>query len=259
MQNISDFLFPSLKGNGKLTKEEFIIAGDYLVYMCPTWSWSSAAPGKCAKQFLVTRNVPSIDEDSMKDIDSSFLKEETNDFILVPFTSNFDKIIDDITDDTLGLADKDDDDIPDMDSFTSTFNSNILEDPMEWKPPLQISKNSNIMKTHTFDLYITYDKFFSTPHLWFNGFDSEGRVLPPSIILDSLLSSHINKTITIEIHHFLDIPMVSVHPCRHSNAMKHILNLGNGDSFRVDQYLIFFLRMMSFIIPNINYDHTMSL
>jgi ubiquitin-like-conjugating enzyme ATG3 len=49
---------------GKLTPEEFVSAGDYLVYKFPTWSWSSAAPGKAKtylpsdKQFLVTKGVP---------------------------------------------------------------------------------------------------------------------------------------------------------------------------------------------------------
>lgn len=283
MQNISDLLFPSFKDNGKLTREEFIRAGDYLVHTCPTWSWSSAAPGKCAKQFLVTRNVPSIKEDSpLSNNDGDIPFEEDGDgFLILPFT---DKVINDMVEDidsdnssgnSNGMIETED--IPDMDTWTS-FHSNVVGvedndsnndgddhlDSMEWSPPVEdVSKNSNIIKTHTFDIYITYDKFYSTPHLWFNGFDSEGKVLLPSTIFDSFSSSHVNKTITIEIHHFLDIPMASVHPCRHSNAMKHIFNLmssgGNGEGFRVDQYLIIFLKMMSSIIPNINYDHTMSL
>lgn len=30
------------KETGVLTPEEFIIAGDYLVYNCPTWAWAKA-------------------------------------------------------------------------------------------------------------------------------------------------------------------------------------------------------------------------
>lgn len=48
-----------------MTPEEFVLAGDYLVYKFPTWSWSDAShPSKRAphlpagKQFLVTRGVP---------------------------------------------------------------------------------------------------------------------------------------------------------------------------------------------------------
>ena len=45
-----------------LTPEEFVSAGDHLVYHCPTWSWSAGEPGRKKaylppdKQFLVTKN-----------------------------------------------------------------------------------------------------------------------------------------------------------------------------------------------------------
>jgi ubiquitin-like-conjugating enzyme ATG3 len=31
---------------GKLTPEEFVIAGDQLTYKCPTWSWEAGLPDK---------------------------------------------------------------------------------------------------------------------------------------------------------------------------------------------------------------------
>ena len=59
---------PTLKSSafldrGVLTPEEFVQAGDELVYRCPTWQWeSSTKPSKSYlptdKQYLITRNVP---------------------------------------------------------------------------------------------------------------------------------------------------------------------------------------------------------
>ena len=55
----------TFRSTGQVTPEEFILAGDYLVYKFPTWSWSSASsparsvsylPSK--KQYLLTRGVP---------------------------------------------------------------------------------------------------------------------------------------------------------------------------------------------------------
>ena len=48
-----------------VTPEEFVVAGDYLVEQCPTWSWQGGdASAKSYlpedKQFLVTRNVPCL-------------------------------------------------------------------------------------------------------------------------------------------------------------------------------------------------------
>jgi ubiquitin-like-conjugating enzyme ATG3 len=55
----------TFRTNGQITPEEFIAAGDYLVYKFPTWSWADASPISkratylpAGKQFLVTRGVP---------------------------------------------------------------------------------------------------------------------------------------------------------------------------------------------------------
>lgn len=55
----------TFRSTGQITPAEFILAGDYLVYKFPTWSWSDASPASkrvsylpAGKQFLVTRGVP---------------------------------------------------------------------------------------------------------------------------------------------------------------------------------------------------------
>ena len=55
----------TFRQTGQITPEEFLAAGDYLVYKFPTWSWADADdPSRrvsylpAGKQFLVTRNVP---------------------------------------------------------------------------------------------------------------------------------------------------------------------------------------------------------
>jgi hypothetical protein len=51
----------TFRQNGQITPEEFVAAGDYLVYKFPTWSWADASPVSkrlsylpAGKQFLVT-------------------------------------------------------------------------------------------------------------------------------------------------------------------------------------------------------------
>ena len=55
----------TFRATGQITPEEFLAAGDFLVYKFPSWSWSAASsPARAVsylppdKQFLVTRNVP---------------------------------------------------------------------------------------------------------------------------------------------------------------------------------------------------------
>jgi ubiquitin-like-conjugating enzyme ATG3 len=66
-----EMLTPTLKQTAFLTKgiltpEEFVQAGDELVYRCPTWSWCGGGIGPKSylppdKQYLITRNVPCRD------------------------------------------------------------------------------------------------------------------------------------------------------------------------------------------------------
>lgn len=55
----------TFRNTGQVTPEEFVLAGDYLVYKFPTWAWSDASsPSKrvaylpAGKQYLITRGVP---------------------------------------------------------------------------------------------------------------------------------------------------------------------------------------------------------
>jgi len=55
----------TFRTTGQITPEEFVLAGDYLVYKFPTWAWAPASsPSKqvphlpAQKQYLVTRGVP---------------------------------------------------------------------------------------------------------------------------------------------------------------------------------------------------------
>lgn len=55
----------TFRNTGQITPEEFLLAGDYLVYKFPSWQWADASsPTKrvnylpAGKQFLVTRGVP---------------------------------------------------------------------------------------------------------------------------------------------------------------------------------------------------------
>lgn len=64
---VRDYLSPVLrdskfKETGRLTPEEFVAAGDFLVYKFPTWRWEAGEIAKrrdflpADKQYLVSRN-----------------------------------------------------------------------------------------------------------------------------------------------------------------------------------------------------------
>jgi ubiquitin-like-conjugating enzyme ATG3 len=179
--------------------------------------------------------------------------------------------------------------IPDLETFTDTDNVIIIpsagqgdvEDPSEFRPDRDDSAiakvGENIVRTRTYDLYITYDKYYQTPRLWLAGYDESGSPLPPTRIFDDISREHAHKTVTIESHPHLEMPMASIHPCRHAHVMKRIIAFTEAHKrqenqradatttaeedvvIRVDQYLIVFLKFMSTVLPTIDYDYTMSL
>jgi ubiquitin-like-conjugating enzyme ATG3 len=66
---LRDYLTPAshsstFAATGEITPEEFVQAGDYLVYKFPTWSWASAPASKRVsylpddKQYLVLKHAP---------------------------------------------------------------------------------------------------------------------------------------------------------------------------------------------------------
>ncbi|KAK0533429.1 E2-like enzyme [Tilletia horrida] len=68
---VRDYLAPVLreskfKEHGRITPEEFVIAGDFLSYKFPTWSWSAGEASKTRdflpadKQYLISRGVPCL-------------------------------------------------------------------------------------------------------------------------------------------------------------------------------------------------------
>lgn len=73
---------------------------------------------------------------------------------------------------------------------------------------------NNILSTRTYDLSITYDKYYQTPRVWLFGYDEHRKPLTPAQIYEDISQDHANKTVTIEPHPHLSISQASVHPCK---------------------------------------------
>ncbi|KND01552.1 uncharacterized protein SPPG_03354 [Spizellomyces punctatus DAOM BR117] len=328
-----EYLNPILKTSkfketGVLTPEEFILAGDFLVYKCPTWSWAAGEPSKrrdylpADKQYLITRNVPSLqrvkeygevaNEDEME-------VEGEGDFGWVATHSNRDgkaagedqlvigeieegeqddvnaEVVNDqmkhlrIDDVHKGTAAPvpdavnaeteeipDFDDIPDMDEEDG-MGVVEEEDPAALPTSAEVRRapenhntgsgpNDKILKTRTYDLSITYDKYYQTPRVWLFGYDEQRRPLTSSQIFEDISQDHAQKTVTIEPHPHELVSMASIHPCKHANVMKKIIDRlvdsgaeEGGKELRVDQYLMLFLKFVASVLPTIEYDYTTSM
>jgi len=121
--------------------------------------------------------------------------------------------------------------------------------------------DANVVRTRTYDLSITYDKYYQTPRLWLFGYDESGEPLKPDQVYEDVLSEYVAKTVTVDPHPLTGVPTVSIHPCKHALVMKKVVNdwIEQGIEPRHDLALFVFLKFISGVVPTINYDFTMDI
>ncbi|XP_015608384.1 ubiquitin-like-conjugating enzyme ATG3 [Cephus cinctus] len=293
---VAEYLTPVLKESkfretGVLTPEEFVAAGDHLVHHCPTWQWATGDEDRIKsylprnKQFLLTRHVPCTRrckqieycEDQERIIEAD--DPEGGWVDTHHYDTSLGGIEEKVTEMTLGEAqpnqdaeagetnedDEDDEEAADMEAFEV---SGMLdeEDKYAAEPAKKSVKEKRdsfsegeIIRTRTYDLHITYDKYYQTPRLWLFGYNESRKPLSVEEMYEDVSQDHAKKTVTMESHpHMPGPPMASVHPCRHAEVMKKIIEtvMEGGGELGVHMYLIIFLKFVQSVIPTIEYDYT---
>jgi len=264
---------------GVLTPEEFVKAGDMLVLRCPTWQWQAGDPANARpflppdKQYLFTRNVPcqrraaslmSGAEDE-QEVDGG----DDGEGWLSAHASHVAKAAHD-------------DEVPDMVDATSAMGDVYLgsassipaaadEDGLEelgveGEDPCALPSSaaaSNIVRTRTYDVSLTYDKYYQCARVWLYGYSEARLPLTSDQVLEDISSDHALKTVTLEAHphtsHGAGLH-ASIHPCKHTSVMHKLCSeiSSSGREVRVEQYLFLFLKFISCVIPTVEYDHTIS-
>ncbi|KAL3471394.1 autophagocytosis associated protein [Aspergillus californicus] len=233
----------TFRTSGQITPEEFVLAGDYLVYKFPSWSWADASsPSKrvnylpAGKQFLVTRGVPChrrlnenfagdahLDDEIVRDFlsggggdggddDDGWLRTGGG-------GERHESTIRDVrTVDESGKeeAEEEEEEIPDMEDDDD--EEAIIREP--------IDKSDTTQPIRTYNLYITYSNFYRTPRLYLSGYLSPSEPLQPKLMMEDIVGDYKDKTVTLEDFPWFDgnVQMATVHPCRHASVMKTLLD-----------------------------------
>ncbi|KAH8167966.1 hypothetical protein CIB48_g259 [Xylaria polymorpha] len=232
----------TFRKTGQITPEEFLAAGDYLVFKFPTWSWAEADSDSQRvdylppdKQFLVTRGVPCnrrLDDDFAGDAgheeavvgdgDDFKLKGQADDddgwlrtgglSSSQPLKARDVRTVDDAG--NVGDRLDDEDEIPDMEDDDD--DEAIIRDT-------EAQKRTGARRTYT--LYIMYSPYYRTPRLYLSGY-AEGQPLAPHQMMEDIVGDYKDKTVTLEDFPFFanNVKMASVHPCKHAPVMKTLLD-----------------------------------
>lgn len=271
---------------GKLTPEEFVIAGDFLVENFPSWSWGSGLPDKrrshlpADKQFLQTKNVPCFTGHSTHDNIVEKAVETGDDgsgWIEAQVTDEHaDAPVEELKAVDLGAGaaaaaaagpavgaavavedapedDDDDDDVPDIGDYN--YEGSAIKDDDKAAVAAAPAAQSGVASTRSYDITITYDVHYSTPRVWLFGYDSNSNPLRDEWRQD-FSADHVDKTVTVEQHPHLGYSCPSIHPCKHASAMVRMVSVLGGSPLDVKYYMLIFLKFIQAMIPNIEYDYT---
>lgn len=125
------------------------------------------------------------------------------------------------------------------------------------------SSADGILRTRTYDVSITYDKYYQCGRVWLFGYTETRQPLTQGQILEDISTDHALKTVSLEAHPHIASNAglyASIHPCKHASVMQKLcaeLRAG-GKETKPEQYLFLFLKFISAVCPTIEYDYTMS-
>jgi len=264
---------------GVLTPEEFVKAGDMLVLRCPTWQWQAGDPANARpflppdKQYLFTRNVPcqrraaslmsgADDEQEVDggDDEEGWLSAHASHVAKAAHDEDVPDMIDATSamgDCSLGAASS---------SAAAAAEDGLEELGVEPEDPSALPSStagSNIVRTRTYDVSLTYDKYYQCARVWLYGYSEARQPLTSEQVLEDISSDHALKTVTLEAHphtsHGAGLH-ASIHPCKHASVMHKLCSeiASSGREVRAEQYLFLFLKFISCVIPTVEYDHTIS-
>ena len=289
-QDVYSKIKPTMKESkfyeeGKLTPEEYILAGDYLVMKCPTWKWCSAKKNLSNKalppdkQYLLTRvrsklraddylknnntketiiegdwvdadleNKPKLETKKAKEIDLDDL-EEKNKKKEVAINANND-------DDDFVIEGAEEVKPPENkqeDGFEIVDEDDLKEDKK--------GGEAGVLKTREYEVTVTYDFYYCVPRMWLMGYNEKGIPLTDEEMKEDVMPEYRNKTCTIEPQTCTGIKNISVHPCRHSLLLKKMIQdfQNSGKKLEVHMSILLFLKFLQSVVPTVQYDFTMDI
>jgi len=127
--------------------------------------------------------------------------------------------------------------IPDMDEIPDMEEEDLegAEDAATAAPAKSVATTAtpaardNLLQVRTYDVMITYDKYYQTPKIWLLGYDENRNPLTGPQIFQDVSAEHAHKTVTIEpFPHSTSLRVASVHPCKHADVMKKVIERMNS-------------------------------
>jgi ubiquitin-like-conjugating enzyme ATG3 len=99
--------------------------------------------------------------------------------------------------------DDEDSDVPDM--LECDDLDNVVENDVATLQPYLVAyepDDDHILRTRTYDVSITYDKYYQTPRVWLTGYDETRHLLQPELVLEDVSQDHARKTVCYTLNSY---------------------------------------------------------
>ena len=270
-QDIVSYISPTLKQSkfyteGKLTPEEFVLAGDFLVLKCPTWKWCSAkdnlynsALPKDKQYLLTTVKSNSRASDYIKDNGTIEVQIE-DDWVEENLNINNENKKEEEPEKIMDLDLENDDNINEQPKKEEEKKEEIKKDIDDFVI-IDNDKDDENSKVRTYDVSVTYDFYYCVPRMWLMGYNENGNPLTDEEMKEDVMPEYRNKTCTIEPQTCTGLRNISVHPCRHSLLLKKMIQdfQNSGKKLEVHMSILLFLKFLQSVVPTVQYDFTMDI
>ena len=292
-QDVYSKIKPTMKESkfyeeGKLTPEEYVLAGDYLVMKCPTWKWCSAKKNLYNKalpedkQYLLTRvrskqraadylknnntkekiiegdwvdadleNKPKVENKKAVELDLDALEEKGKKKVEVAENNNDDD--DFVIEGEEEAKPEPKKDEKKVDDFEIVDEDDLKDDKKE--------AEVGVVKTREYEVTVTYDFYYCVPRMWLMGYNEKGIPLTDEEMKEDVMPEYRNKTCTIEPQTCTGIRNISVHPCRHSLLLQKMIKdfQNSGKKLEIEKSILLFLKFLQSVVPTVQYDLTMDI
>lgn len=246
----AEMVIPDLKDSnfletGMLTRDEFKLSGDLLIKNDPSWVWTK--PGLCLLKKRILCNKADLEQDL----------NETDDINVYNFRNaahetRKTRVTNDNTDAAGDAGDAGDAAGDDDDLLAAFENDDLIEQDCGIIQPKYVDTQ------HYYNVSITYDQYYRTPRIWFEGMNGYNEVLSQDEIYSDFMVEYIKVSLTLETHPILNINCISVHPCKHAFAMQKMfafeLEKKDATDVKIEDYLVHFLKFASCVIPQLEFD-----
>ncbi|CBH09332.1 autophagocytosis associated protein, putative [Trypanosoma brucei gambiense DAL972] len=262
----------SFHETGTLTPMEFIQAGDELLHKMPVWSWAEGPENiqpflPPNKKYLVYRGAPCYERAAVAgNDDADEIVEDDDDEWITTHANRVLKATTEIAAEKTINWDDDDDDDDDANN-----NNNVVVVDSSRKDEGDDDEDADRDQTERrrcrlYDVYMVYDQYYQTPRIFLIGY-AEDHVTPltTSEMMEDVYPVNRERTVSIDPHPFLQAACISIHPCRHAETMRrmiqHMKQRFEESSpetakfvFPTHMALFLFLKFISSAVPSIEYD-----